>query len=69
MILATNIKEFLTSKMNRYIKCILTICCKEVDKTATQEHIKPLRLTFTSVTVQTPTPITTTITDIFTSLE
>ena len=47
----------------------LTICCKEVERTATQAQIKPLRLTLTSVTVQTPTPITTTTTAILTSLE
>ena len=48
---------------------MLTICCKDVDKTAKQAHVKPLRLTFTSLTVQIPTPITTTTTDILTSLE
>jgi len=48
---------------------LLTICCNDVERTATQAHIKPLALTLTSVTVQTPTPITTTITAIFTSLE
>lgn len=49
-------------------KCsLLTICCKDVEKTATQAHINPLAFTFTSVTVQTPTPITTTTTAILTS--
>ena len=48
---------------------LLTICCNDVAKTATQAHKKPLALIFTSVTVQTPTPITTTTTDHLTSLE
>ena len=48
---------------------VLTICCNEVESTATVAHIKPLALTLTSVTVQIPTPITTKTTDILTSLE
>jgi SPX domain protein involved in polyphosphate accumulation len=47
----------------------LTICWREVEKTAVQAQMKPLALTLTSVTVQIPTPTTTTMTDAFTSLE
>lgn len=46
----------------------LTICWRDVDTTATTAAMNPLKFTFTSVTVQTPTPIMTTNTDIFTSL-
>lgn len=53
-------------KFNGYL---LTICCKEVEKIATQAQRKPLALTLTSVTVQTPTPTTTTTAAILTSLE
>lgn len=48
---------------------MLTICCREVDSTATQAQMKPFALTFTSVTVHTPTPMTTTTTAILTSRE
>lgn len=34
----------------------LTYCCREVLQTATKAEMKPLALTLTSVTVQTPTP-------------
>lgn len=63
------INSILPTWWNRNIYIPLTICCKDDDTTATQAHTKPLKLTFTSVTVQTPTPITTTMTDTFTSLE
>lgn len=48
---------------------VLTICCNDVAKTTTQAHKKPSALILTSVTVQTPTPITTTTTEHLTSFE
>lgn len=46
-----------------------TICCSEVQKTATQAHKNPLTLISTSVTVQIPTPNATTMTAAITLLE
>lgn len=49
------------SKEAQYVKeCQLTYCCSEVLHTAMKAAMKPLPLTLTSVTVQTPTPIRTT---------
>lgn len=45
---------------------MLTICCKDVQNTATHAQSKPLFLISTSVTVQIPTPTATAVTAIIT---
>lgn len=45
---------------------MLTICCKDVQNTATHAQSKPLFFISTSVTVQIPTPTATAVTAIIT---
>ena len=48
---------------------MLTICCSDVQKTATQAQRRPFALISTSVTVQIPTPKATTATATITRCE